>query len=382
VLSHDQQNIDQQNMINKMIFANLVRRPVRSTISIVAIALEVALILLIAGLCYGILNDDRNRTAGIGADVIVQPPGSSFLAGISGAPVSIKVADILRGLPHVAAVSPVIWQIATGGGSVEVIDGIDLKSFEALGGPFQYLSGGPFRDPDDVLIDDYVARQKHLRVGDTTEILNHEFRVAGIVASGRGARKFLPLTTLQDLIGAQNRASIFYVKLDNPANADAVVDEVKKQPGMEKYSVLSTRDYLSMMTPSHLPGFTAFIGVVVGVSSIIGFLVIFQSMYAAVMERTREIGILKAIGASKVYIVNAILRETGLLAVGGIIVGILVSLAASWGIRQRFPLVQVAVTGEWILFAIVTAVVGAAAGALYPAYKAAAKDPIEALAYE
>ena len=369
-------------MINKMIFANLVRRPVRSAISIVAIALEVALILLIAGLCYGILNDDKNRTAGIGADVIVQPPGSSFLAGISGAPVSIKVADILRGLPHVTAVSPVIWQIATGGGSVEVIDGIDLKSFEALGGPFQYLAGGPFRGPDDVLIDDYVARQKHLKVGDPIEILNHTFRVAGIVASGRGARKFLPIMTLQDLIGAKDKASVFYVKLDDPVNADLVVNETKQQPGMEKYSVLSTRDYLSMMTPSHLPGFTAFIGVVVGVSSIIGFLVIFQSMYAAVMERTREIGILKAIGASKVYIVNAILRETGLLAVAGIIVGILVSLAASWGIRQRFPLVQVAVTGEWILFAVITAVVGAAAGALYPAYKAAAKDPIEALAYE
>jgi putative ABC transport system permease protein len=368
-------------MINKMIFANLVRRPIRSLISIVAIALEVALILLIAGLCYGILNDDKARTAGIGADVIVQPPGSSFLQGISGAPVSVKVADILRKLGHVTVVSPVIWQISTSG-SVEVIDGIDLKSFEALGGPFQYLAGGPFQGPDDVLIDDYVARQKHLKVGDSTEFLNHTFRVAGIVASGRGARKFLQLTTLQDLIGAKDKASVFYVKLDNPANADEVVNEVKQQPGMEKYSVLSIRDYLSMMTPSNLPGFRPFIAVVIGVSLIIGFLVIFQSMYAAVMERTREIGILKALGASKLYIVNAILRETGLLAVIGIIVGIVVSLAASWGIRQRFPLVQVVVSGQWIMFAMITALVGAAGGALYPAFKAAAKDPIEALAYE
>lgn len=368
-------------MINKMIFANLVRRPVRSAISIIAIALEVALILLIAGLCYGILNDDKARTAGIGADVIVQPPGSSFLQGISGAPVSIKVADVLSRLPHVTVVSPVIWQIATSG-SLEVIDGIDLKSFEALGGPFQYLAGGPFTGPDSVLIDDYVARQKHLKVGDPTEILNHTFHVAGIVASGRGARKFLPITTLQDLIGAKDKASVFYVKLDNPADADLVVKEVKQQPGMERYSVLSIRDYLSMMTPSNLPGFRPFIGVVVGVSLIIGFLVVFQSMYAAVMERTREIGILKAIGASKFYIVNAILRETGLLALAGIIVGILVSLAASWVIRQRFPLVQVAVAGEWIVFSMITALVGAAAGALYPAYKASSKDPIEALAYE
>jgi putative ABC transport system permease protein len=368
-------------MMNRLIVANLVHRPIRSLISIVAIALEVSLILLIAGLAYGIMNDSKNRTAGIGADVIVQPPGSSFLAGISGAPVPVKVADIVRKMPHVTVVSPVIWQL-TSSGALEVIDGIDLPSFEALGGPFQYVAGGPFRGPNEALVDDYIARQKHVKVGDTMEILNHPFRVSGIVENGRGARKFLPITTLQELIGAKDKASVFYLKLDSPANADAVVQEVKNQPGMEKYSVLSTPDYLSMMTPSHLPGFNAFIGVVIGVSVVIGFLVIFQSMYTAVMERTREIGILKSMGASRAYIVNLILRETGALAVVGIGVGIVVSLAAAFGIRQRFPLVQVVVTRDWIIQATLVAIVGATAGAVYPAYKAAQKDPIDALAYE
>jgi putative ABC transport system permease protein len=367
--------------MNKMVLANLVHRPLRSLISIVAIALEVALILLIAGLAYGIMNDSKNRTAGIGADVIVQPPGSSNFSALSGAPVPVKVADILRKLPHVKVVSPVVWQLSTAG-SLEVIDGIDLSSFEALGGPFQYVRGGPFQGPNEMLVDDYIARQKRVKVGDRMEVLNHDFRVAGIVENGRGARKFLPLASLQDLIGAKDKASVFYLKLDNPANADAVVKEVKSIPGMETYSVQSTEEYLSMMTPSHLPGFEPFIGVVIGVSVIIGFLVIFQSMYAAVMERTREIGILKAIGASKFYIVSAILRETGLLAVLGIVVGIGFSFAASWAIRHRFPLVQVVVTGDWVLRAMLVAVLGAIVGALYPAFKAAGKDPIEALAYE
>ena len=361
-------------MMNRLIVANLVHRPIRSLISIVAIALEVSLILLIAGLAYGIMNDSKNRTAGIGADVIVQPPGSSFLAGISGAPVPVKVADILRKMPHVTVVSPVIWQL-TSSGALEVIDGIDLPSFEALGGPFQYVAGGPLRGPNEALVDDYIARQKHVKVGDTMQILNHPFRVAGIVENGRGARKFLPITTLQELIGAKDKASVFYLKLDSPANADAVVQEVKNQPGMEKYSVLSTPDYLSMMTPSHLPGFNAFIGVVIGVSVVIGFLVIFQSMYTAVMERTREIGILKSMGASRAYIVNLILRETGALAVVGIGVGIGVSLSAAFGIRHRFPLVQVVVTKGWIIQATIVAIVGATAGAVYPAYKAAQKGP-------
>src|SRR5581483_5137840 len=122
------------NHMNRMILANLLHRPVRSLISIIAIALEVTLILVIVGFSLGMLNDSRQRQAGIGADVIVQPPGSSFLTGITGAPVSVKVADILRKLPHVKVVSPVIWQLTTTG-AVEVIYGIDLQSFQALSGP-------------------------------------------------------------------------------------------------------------------------------------------------------------------------------------------------------------------------------------------------------
>ncbi len=73
---------------------------------------------------------------------------------------------------------------------------------------------------------------------------------------------------------------------------------------------------------------------VIGVSLVIGFLVIFQSMYTAVMERTREIGILKSMGASKFYIVNLVLRETVLLALAGIVVGIAVSMMARMGIEK------------------------------------------------
>ncbi|PYX19383.1 MAG: ABC transporter permease, partial [Acidobacteria bacterium] len=184
------------------------------------------------------------------------------------------------------------------------------------------------------------------------------------------------------LIGAKDKASIFYVKLDDPKNADEVVKSVKSIPGMEKYSVLSTADYISMMTPSHLPGFNAFIGVVIGVSVVIGFIVIFQAMYTAVMERTREIGILKSMGASKFYVVNVILRETILLAIGGIALGMLCSTAGRLAIRHKLPLLTVVITSDWLIRATIIAIVGAIAGALYPAFKAAQKDPIDALAYE
>ncbi|MGB9074308.1 MAG: FtsX-like permease family protein [Terriglobales bacterium] len=368
-------------MMNQMIVGNLVHRPIRSLISMVAVALEVTLILLIVGLSLGILSDLRQRQAGIGADVIVMPPGSSFIVGLTGAPMSIKVGGVLAKLPHVEVVAPVITQISTAG-ALEVIAGIDLKSYESLSGGFHYLKGGPFQGPDDVLVDGLFAQSKHVKIGDTIEILNHSFRIAGIVEQGKGARKFLPLSTLQDLNGAKDKASIFYLKLDDPANADAVVDEIKKVPGMERYVASSMATYLSMMTPANYPGLPAFLDVVIGVSVVIGFIVIFQAMYTAVMERTREIGILKSMGASKLYIVRLVLRETLLLALCGIILGIVVSLGARAALVQRLPLLRIVVSGGWVVRATLIAIAGAIAGALYPAFKAAQKDPIDALAYE
>ena len=367
-------------MMNKMVVANLVHRPIRSLISIIAIALEVTLILLIVGLALGLLNDSRQRQAGIGADVIVMPPGSSFIVGLTGAPMSTKIGGVLAKLSHVATVAPVVTTVSTQG-AVEVIAGIDLDSYQKLSGPFQYLGGGPFQGPDDCLVDDLFARAKHVKVNDKIEILNHPFRVAGIVEPGKGARKFLQIGVMQDLIGADGKASIFYLKLDDPRNADAVVDEIRGVPGMERYVATSMSYYLSMMTTSRYPGVSQFIDFVIAISVIIGFLVIFQSMYTAVMERTREIGILKSMGASKMYIVNVILRETILLAIGGILVGVLFSVAARAGIDRRSTL-RVIVTGGWILRATLIAIIGAVVGALYPAIKAAQKDPIDALAYE
>jgi putative ABC transport system permease protein len=220
-------------------------------------------------------------------------------------------------------------------------------------------------------------------VGENTEILNHPFRIVGIVEHGKGARKFLPIATLQDLSGAKDKASAFYVKLDDAGNANSVVDEIKNVQGLQTYMVRSMREYLSMMTPSNIPALSIFINIVIGISVTIGFIVIFQAMYTAVMERTREIGILKSLGASKMYIVTLILRETIALAVAGIVVGTVLSLVAGASIHYRAPVLPVEVFNlGWIGKTTLIAIVGALAGAVYPAFKAASKDPIEALAYE
>jgi len=375
--------------MNRMVVSNLVHRPLRSLISIIAIAVEVTLILVIVSFALGMLKDAAARQKGIGADLMVQPPGSSNFTALSGAPVSQKIANVIRQkVPHVTAAVPVITQVTTSG-NLEVIYGIALPpfgdaadSFEAIGGPFHYMRGGPFEKSDDIIVDDIFARSKHIKVGSTVEVLNHQFRVSGIVEHGKGARKFLPMTTLQDLTGSQGKASIFYVKLDDPRYTEEAHRNINAIPGMEQYVVRSMQEYMSLMTPEHVPGLSAFISVVVGVAVVIGFIVIFQAMYTAVMERTREIGILKSLGASKLYIIRLILRETILLAVVGIALGIAISYAASMTIVRYQPTLQVRIEAIWLLYASLIAVGGALLGALYPAFKAAQKDPIDALAYE
>lgn len=366
--------------MNKMIVANLVHRPVRSLISIIAVAVEVILILMIVGLFTGMLNSskERNRTLG---DVMVRPPGSSYLIGMGGAPKPVTYGDLIAKLPHVSAVSPVFWQLGTTG-AVEVIYGIDLEKFQAVSGPFHFLSGGPFTGPDSMIIDDVYASSNHVGVGSKITLFNHDFTVSGVVQSGKGGRRFLPLKTMQELNGAEGRCSVFYVKADSPDNADAVVSEIKNTHGFEGWVIQTMKEWLSLMTPESLPGFSTAINIAIGVAVVIGFIVIFQAMYAAVMERTREIGILKSLGAGRSYIVNLVLRETVLLAIVGIVLGIALSYVARVVIQSRVATIPILLTMKWDLRATLIAIVGAIFGALYPAMKAARKDPIEALAYE
>ena len=366
--------------MNKMVVANLVHRPTRSLITTSAIALEVAMILLVVAVFYGYLTGSKESQMGVGADLMVMPPGSSALAGMSGAPISVKVGDVLCRVPHVTVAAPVIWAFSQK--PLEIVYGIDLPSYDSLPPKFQYLSGGPFEGPNDVIVDDFFSGMNHKKVGDTIEVLNHPFRISGIVPHGKGGRKFLPLTTMQDLVGAEGRASVFYVKLDDPSNTEQVAKAIQDVPGMGNYAVRSMQEYLSMMTADNLPGFQVAIEIVIGIAVIVGFLVIFQAMYTAVMERTREIGILKSMGASKLYIVNVVLRETLLLAIVGIIVGIILSMVTRRVIMFERPVQRLYWSNAWVLRATLIAIVGALAGALYPAFKAAQRDPIDALAYE
>jgi putative ABC transport system permease protein len=367
--------------MNKLVFANLLHRPLRSLISIFAVAIEVVMILSIVAIFVGMLDDQKQRTNGIGADLVVSPSNTSFVNGMSGAPISVKLAGFLGQLPHVAVASPVISNFSMSG-NIEILYGIDYESYNALK-PFVFLSGGPFKGPYDVIVDDVFAHGGPGRaVGDSITILNHSFKICGIVESGKGGRKLIPIDTMGSLIGADGKASVIYLKSDSPANDQAIIDEIHNTKGLGNYRVQTMADLISLYTPSRFPGFDIALNVVISIAVIVGFLVIFQSMYTAILERTREIGILKSLGASKPAIVGVVLRETALLALAGVVFGI----AGTYGVRAllgvKYPLFAFELTAQWIGQGALIAFVGSILGALYPAWMASRKDPIDALAYE
>jgi len=362
-----------------MIFENILHRPIRTLVSVLAVAIEVGMVMLVVGMTHGMLHETAKRVQGVGADIMVQPPGASMFFGLTQAPMPVKIGERLRQIPHVLAVTPVLFLFNAHGG-INLIYGVDMPTFKQVSGGFIYLKGGPFQHPDDILVDDWYARANDVKVGSTLNLLNNNFRVAGIVEHGMGARLFIPLSTAQKLTGAKDKASIFYVKCTDPGYTKAVMNSIKEL--LPKYELRSIKEYMSLMTSNNLPALNAFITAMVAVAVGIGFLVIFLSMYTTITERTREIGILKSLGAGKRYIMSVILREAGLLSIIGIITGYVGTWLATKVIVATFPTLTVELTVHWAIWAGLLAIGGSLLGAFYPAIRAARLDPVDSLAYE
>jgi putative ABC transport system permease protein len=360
------------------VIANLAARPVRTFLSIAAIAVEVVLIIMVVGLTHGILEETARRTQGVGAEIMVQPQTTSLLLGFSGAPMPVQIAKRLAQVPRVKAVAPVMVQASSSGG-VTLIYGID-QSFRQVSGGFHILSGRDLESPGEVLVDDVYARSRNLRAGQTVELLNQPFHLAGIVEHGQGARIFMRIDKLQDLMGSAGKASVFFVKVSEPNSVGSVLGEFRRI--LPNYQLRDMKEYMSLMTAGNIPGLNNFITVMIALAVSIGLLVIFITMYSTIVERTREIGILKSMGASKRYIVGLVLRETSCLTVVGIGAGVALSFLVRSLVSVLFPTLPIEITGDWMLRASLIALAASLCGTIYPAFRATRLDAIQALAYE
>jgi putative ABC transport system permease protein len=366
-------------MMRELVMKNVWHRPLRTVMSAAAVAVEVTLVVLVVGLTTGLITETAKRIEGVGADIMLQPPSSSAWLAFSSAPMPVRIGEKLRAMKHVAAVAPVLLQFNSSGG-LEIVYGIDPPSFNAVSGGFVMHQGHELAAPDDILVDDVYVKTHGTRVGQTLRLFEHDFHVVGIVEHGKGARLFVPLATLQELSAARDKASLFFIKCTRPEHTPAVMEDIRGV--LKGYEVRPLKDYLSLMSATNLPGLETFIDSMIALAMSIGFLVIFLAMYTTIMERTREIGVLKSLGASNLYIAQAVLGESVLICLFGAVMGIALSYALRAMFLGIFPNLTILITPGWVVRAVIIAVMGGLLGAAYPAWLATRKDPVEALAYE
>ena len=352
----------------------------RSLLSILLIGVPVTLILCLVGLSHGFIEDSQKRARGIGADILMRPKSSSFLS-LNGAPIPQQLVAYIAKQPHVKMATGV-FSVAAEGITLGAT-GINYKEFAQMSGGFRFRSGGPFQRPDDVIFDDYYANQTKAHVGDSITLLNSKWHVCGIMESGKLSHIVLPIDILQERTGNHGNVNQIYIRVDDPANIQAAIQSLKSNPGLEGYPIFSMEEFTSLLNVNNIPALAGFIAVVMGIGVVIGFAVVCLSMYMAVLQRTREIGILKSLGASKGFILGIILSEAFFLGLGGTILGIVMSYGAAALIHALKPAsLPMIIVFEWWPIAGAITVVGALLGALYPGLTAAAHDPIEALSYE
>jgi putative ABC transport system permease protein len=366
-------------MINKLVIENLKHRWVRTLLSALVVGVQVMSILTLIGLSRGLLEDSATRTKGTGADIVLRPDNGQGTISFSSGQVNQSFVPFVAKQPHVRQAVGILTQ------SVELItsmNGVNFDEFQKISGGLRFLSGGPPQGADDLIVDEAYARQNHLHAGQTVKLLNHNWHLAGIVQGGMLARFIVPLTTLQELTSNTNRISQILVKLDDPSLAEREVTEFNRLL-KGNLRAISMADLVSLFNINNIPQLKAFIAVITVLAVVVGFLVVFLSMYTAVVERTREIGILKALGAKPFTIVDILVREAVVLALAGCVIGIVLTVIAKAAILAIAPAsLPVTDAPDWWPIAAAIALGGALLGAIYPGLKAARQDAIEALSYE
>lgn len=363
----------------ELVLANLRVRPFRTFISVVGVALGVVLVVLFTGLARGMTNDMARRASNWKAEIVFTRPGAMELQS-SNASVSTTYAQRLLEIEGVESTVPVIRYVAadsSGRWGIKQIDGVDWQPFAEMNG-MELVHGRAPAANDEIILDERQMRDDSVKLGDAINLLGSDYKVVGVFSPPSGSRIKMSLAAMQDALQATGKCTYILVKLKDgtdPAAVAARIDEVL--PGNK---INLTRD-LIIDAQDRIPGLNTFLRVLVGLGAFVSTIFVLLSMYTTVTERRKEIGILKSLGASNGFIVRAIEGEAFLIGVLGVLLGLAVAVIASVGIGRLFDLAFEFSAG-WVATAVAIAIVGSLAGALYPALRASAIDPVEVMASE
>ena len=359
--------------MDNLVLSSLLYRKARTATTMAGVALGVVLVVLTVGIAHGFLKDQGRRNAAVTAEIMIGPPGSTMGLSLSRA-LSLKtaLADDIRGIEGVADVVPVGQDLRG-----RLVDGVDYDSFIRVS-DVRVVEGRPVISGDETMIDRIQQKNRKLKIGDQIEIFDRQFRLVGIYEPESLGRIKVPLATMQQSLNRAGLCSMLLVKLADPSKQEELSAVIKdRYPDL---GVVLTRN-LPILIAQGTPELQTFLRVVVAMSITLSSLVILLTMYTTVTERTRQIGVLKSLGASRMWIASEIEKEALLISCLGVLAGFAVSVAGKYLITRLTPL-SVELEAVWLFYAVAFGILAGVLGALYPALRAANQDPVVALSYE
>ncbi|HHX39365.1 MAG TPA: ABC transporter permease [Armatimonadetes bacterium] len=393
----------------RLALKNLLRRPVRTALTVAGVAVAIAVLYSLLEFQRGYERGLREELNALGAHIMVVPKGCPYEAStivLHGGKwpryLQEEYLEKVRAVPGVAESAGILMDAIIAKGADErnqIFLGVD-EHFRRLRPNWRFREGGWFADENSLILGANVARELKLRVGDTYRIreprgnftVDATFRVAGILeptATQDDGFYFLPLATVQRVFNLPDRIVVILVKVKDVANIAPVVDALKKSEA--NMNVFPLTELLSAM--GQLVNNTkVFVLAIVLVAIAVGAVGVLNTILMAVFERTREIGMMKAVGASAGDVFHLICAETVLMCASGGLLGTGLALAASRltdlfikGVLAKTALISVpkgALIGfSWPVFGAVmllAVLLGLVAGA-YPAWRASAVSPVEAI---
>lgn len=365
--------------MDNLITSNIRQRPIRTLVSVAGIALGVSLVMLFTGLARGMSDDLQRRAANLRAEIIFTRPGSMQLTS-SSANLSVKYVDLLKQVDGVAEAMPVILDVlqSNRGFGFERIEGVEWETYGQVNG-LELVSGRGPQANDEIVVDIVKARNNKLSVGNTLNLIgDRPYRIVGIYSPESTARVKATIVGMQEALGAPNRCTYILVKVRDGYDKGEVAKRIDQQiPGNK----IQFTDEVFANFERSIPYLGVFLRVLVLLAAVVSALVVMLAMYTTITERTREIGILKALGASRGYIVGVIEKEALLISLIGLVAGFIVSFIAGFLIHKIYGL-QFQFSWTWGITAAAIGLLGGALGALYPAMRASNLDAVQALSYE
>lgn len=362
------------------VFGQLFHRKTRSVATILGVAIGVVLVTLIVGLANGQLSERARREASTGAEILVRPAGSGM------SPLQATLAIDLSMVPDVLAVDGVAAAVPLGqhlerskaGFGWKSIDGVDFREFASLNETKIIEGREPVEGNDEVVVDTVFAKTPEGKVGQKVDFGGKQLTIVGVYSPESMSRLKIPLADMQEFYNARGSASIVMVKLKDGADVDATALAIRDR--FPDNQIILSRDLPSFYARG-IPALNTFLNVVVGVSVLISTLVILLTMYTTVIERTRQIGVLKSLGASRGFIAAAIQSEALIISSVGVAVGVAAAFVAAYAIRNATSL-QIEFDMKWLVVTGLLGIASGLVGAMYPALRAARLDPVDALSYD